>query len=141
MAEIRTVLIANRGEVALRIARACRLLGLRSVGVYSEADAALAHLRLVDERICIGPAAASHSYLDGARILRAAALTGADAIHPGYGFLSESADFAAAVERAGLVLVGPSAAIMRMMGDKIAAKRQMRRSGVPCLPGSDGALP
>ncbi|WP_342626998.1 acetyl-CoA carboxylase biotin carboxylase subunit [Nguyenibacter vanlangensis] len=141
MAEIRTVLIANRGEVALRIARACRLLGLRSVGVYSEADAGLAHLRLVDERICIGPAAASHSYLDGARILRAAALTGADAIHPGYGFLSESADFAAAVERAGLVLVGPSAAIMRMMGDKIAAKRQMRRSGVPCLPGSDGALP
>lgn len=141
MRDIRTVLIANRGEIALRIARACRLLGLRSVGVHSEADAGLAHLRLVDQRICIGPASAARSYLDAERILRAAALTGADTIHPGYGFLSENADFAEAVERAGLVLVGPPSSVMRMMGDKIAAKQQMRHSGVPCLPGSDDALP
>ncbi|GBQ27358.1 acetyl-CoA carboxylase biotin carboxylase subunit [Gluconacetobacter azotocaptans] len=141
MREVRRVLIANRGEIALRVVRACRLLGLHSIGIHSEADSGLAHLRLVDQALCIGPAAASRSYLDGDRVLRAAALTGADAIHPGYGFLSENADFADAVERAGLVLVGPSAQVMRLMGDKISAKHQMRLSGIPCLPGSDGALP
>ncbi|OUJ15984.1 acetyl-CoA carboxylase biotin carboxylase subunit [Acetobacter sp. DsW_063] len=141
MPDIRTVLIANRGEIALRIVRACKLLGLRTVGVYSEADAGLAHLRLVDHAICIGPAAATHSYLDGERILRAATLTGADAIHPGYGFLSENPDFAEAVERAGLILIGPASSVMRLMGDKISARRAMKANGVPCLPGSDAALP
>ncbi|AFW02593.1 acetyl-CoA carboxylase biotin carboxylase subunit [Gluconobacter thailandicus F149-1 = NBRC 100600] len=141
MREIRRVLIANRGEIALRIVRACRLLGLETVGICSEADSSLAHLRLVDEVLCIGPASPGQSYLDGQRILHAAALSGADAIHPGYGFLSENADFAEAVEKAGLILVGPGADIMRLMGDKISAKRQMRLSDVPCLPGSDDALP
>jgi len=141
MREIKRVLIANRGEIALRIARACRLLGLETVGIYSDVDADLAHLRLMDRTLCIGPAVASRSYLDGARILRAAELTGADAIHPGYGFLSENATFAAAVEAAGLTLVGPSARIMRLMGDKISARQEMQRYGIPCLPGSEGALP
>ncbi|WP_249197954.1 acetyl-CoA carboxylase biotin carboxylase subunit [Gluconobacter wancherniae] len=137
----RRVLIANRGEIALRITRACRLLGLHSIGIHSEADASLAHLRLVDETLCIGPAAASSSYLDAARVLRAAELTNADIIHPGYGFLSENADFAEAVEQSGRTLAGPTAAVMRLMGDKISAKQQMRRSGVPCLPGTEDALP
>ncbi|MFT9166176.1 MAG: acetyl-CoA carboxylase biotin carboxylase subunit [Komagataeibacter saccharivorans] len=141
MRKIRRVLIANRGEIALRIVRACNILGLETIGVYSEADSSLAHLRLVDHSICIGPATAARSYLDIPRIMRAASLTEADAIHPGYGFLSENPDFAQAVEQAGLVLVGPSAAVMRLMGDKISAKQQMRLAGVPCLPDSDGALP
>ncbi|QHC36324.1 acetyl-CoA carboxylase biotin carboxylase subunit [Komagataeibacter xylinus] len=135
------VLIANRGEIALRIARACRLLGLESIGVYSEADAGLAHLQYVDDRICIGPASAAQSYLDHERILRAARLCGADMVHPGYGFLSENPDFAEAVEQAGLTFIGPSAQVMRLMGDKISAKQEMVAAGVPCLPGSDGALP
>lgn len=141
MRKIRRVLIANRGEIALRIVRACKVLGLETIGVYSEADSSQAHLRLVDHSICIGPAAATRSYLDIARIMRAASLTEADAIHPGYGFLSENPDFAQAVEQAGLVLIGPSATVMRLMGDKISAKQQMRLAGVPCLPDSDGALP
>ncbi|MCW4592368.1 acetyl-CoA carboxylase biotin carboxylase subunit [Gluconacetobacter entanii] len=141
MRNIRRVLIANRGEIALRIARACRVVGVESVGIYSEADAGAAHLLVVDQSVCIGPAAPAQSYLDIERVIRAAILMGADAIHPGYGFLSENADFAAAVEQAGLVLIGPDAAVMRLMGDKIAAKKQMRRSGVPCLPGSDDGLP
>lgn len=141
MREIRRVLIANRGEIALRIARACRLLGLETVGVHSDVDADLAHLRLMNQTVCIGPASPALSYLDGSRILRAARLTGADAIHPGYGFLSENAAFAEAVEEAGLILVGPSARIMRLMGDKISARHEMQCSGIPCLPGSDGALP
>lgn len=141
MRKIHRVLIANRGEIALRIVRACKVLGLETIGVYSEADSSLAHLRLVDHSICIGPAAATRSYLDIERIMRAASLTEADAIHPGYGFLSENPDFAQAVEQAGLVLIGPSATVMRLMGDKISAKQQMRLAGVPCLPDSDGALP
>lgn len=141
MRNIKTIMIANRGEIALRIARACRLLGLRTVGVYSEADSGLAHLKLVDQALCIGPASAAQSYLDGERILRAAALTDTDAIHPGYGFLSENSEFAAAVERAGLTLIGPSSDVMRLMGDKISARRTMRAVGVPCLSGSDDALP
>ncbi|AQS85816.1 MAG: acetyl-CoA carboxylase biotin carboxylase subunit [Acetobacter aceti] len=141
MRDIRTVLIANRGEIALRIVRACRLLGLRTVGIYSEADVGLAHLQLVDQALCIGPAMATQSYLDGERILRAADLTDADAIHPGYGFLSENPDFAEAVERAGRVLIGPTSSVMRLMGDKISARCAMQANNVPCLPGSDTALP
>nr|WP_298796767.1 acetyl-CoA carboxylase biotin carboxylase subunit [uncultured Acetobacter sp.] len=141
MSEFRRVLIANRGEIALRIARACRLLGLEAVGIYSEADAGLPHLRLMAQSVCIGPTPASASYLDSPRILRAAKFLGADAIHPGYGFLSENANFADAVVEAGLVFIGPSAPIMREMGDKIAARCHMMRSGVPCLPGTEGALP
>ncbi|ARE40713.1 Biotin carboxylase of acetyl-CoA carboxylase [Rhodovulum sp. P5] len=136
-----TVLIANRGEIALRILRACRALGLRTVAVHSEADAGLRHVALADRSLCIGPAAASESYLHTERILLAAELTGAQAIHPGYGFLSENADFAAAVEGAGLTFIGPNARAIRTMGDKVAAKQAMREAGVPCVPGSDGALP
>ena len=136
-----SVLIANRGEIALRILRACRDLGLRTIAVHSEPDAGLRHVALADQALCIGPGPSAESYLDPARILLAARLTGAQAIHPGYGFLSETADFAAAVEAAGLTFIGPPAAAIRMMGDKVAAKRAMRAAGVPCVPGSDGALP
>ncbi len=136
-----TVLIANRGEIALRIQRACRGLGLRTVAVHSEADADAPHVRQADQALCIGPAAAAKSYLNQAAILFAARISGAQAIHPGYGFLSENATFAAEIEQAGLVFVGPSAACIRIMGDKVAAKRAMRRAGVPCVPGPDGPLP
>ncbi|CAM2766402.1 acetyl-CoA carboxylase biotin carboxylase subunit [Komagataeibacter xylinus] len=135
------VLIANRGEIALRIQRACRQLGLETVAVYSEADADSRHVHEADVALCIGPAAAARSYLDPAGLLLAARLTGAQAIHPGYGFLSENADFADAVEDAGLTFIGPTGASIRMMGDKITAKRAMREAGVPCVPGSDGPLP
>ena len=136
-----TVLIANRGEIALRILRACRLLGLRTVAVYSDVDRGLRHVALADRSLCIGPAPAARSYLDGDEIILAARLTGADAIHPGYGFLSENADFADAVADAGLVFVGPSASAIRLMGDKVSAKRAMREAGVPCVAGSEGVLP
>ena len=136
-----TVLIANRGEVALRVQRACRTLGLRTVAVHSEVDRDAPHVRHADVALCIGPAAASGSYLDQAAILFAAEVCGAQAIHPGYGFLSENADFAERVETAGLTFIGPASASIRMMGNKIAAKRAMRDAGVPCVPGSDGALP
>ncbi|WP_075632338.1 acetyl-CoA carboxylase biotin carboxylase subunit [Novacetimonas hansenii] len=135
------VLIANRGEIALRIQRACRQLGLETVAVYSEADADSRHVHEADIALCIGPAAAARSYLDPDGLLLAARLTGAQAIHPGYGFLSENADFADAVEKAGLTFIGPTGASIRMMGDKITAKRAMREAGVPCVPGSDGPLP
>ncbi len=135
-----TVLIANRGEIALRILRACRDLGLRTVAVHSDVDANLRHVQLADQALCIGPGPAADSYLDPARLLRAARLTGAQAIHPGYGFLSENADFAAAVEAAGLTFIGPPSQAIRVMGDKVAAKATMRAAGVPCVPGSDGAL-
>lgn len=135
------VLIANRGEIALRIIRACRQLGIRSVLVYSEADRHSLPVRLADETVCIGAANATHSYLNQQAILAAAELTGADAIHPGYGFLAENADFAERVENAGLTFIGPTADNIRRMGDKVAAKHTMIAAGVPCVPGSDGALP
>ncbi|GJD66174.1 acetyl-CoA carboxylase biotin carboxylase subunit [Methylobacterium frigidaeris] len=136
-----TVLIANRGEIALRIQRACRMLGLRTVAAYSEADRDAPHVRHADVAVCVGPAPAGRSYLDATALLLAARATGAGAIHPGYGFLSENADFAARVTEAGLVFIGPDAACIRTMGDKVAAKAAMREAGVPCVPGSEGALP
>ncbi|MFO1220604.1 MAG: acetyl-CoA carboxylase biotin carboxylase subunit [Burkholderiaceae bacterium] len=136
-----TVLIANRGEIALRIQRACRGLGLKTVAVYSEADREAPQVRLADQALCIGPAPAAQSYLNQAAILSAAAVSGAQAIHPGYGFLSENAGFVARIEDAGLTFIGPSAACIRTMGDKVAAKRAMRAAGVPCVPGPHGSLP
>jgi acetyl-CoA carboxylase, biotin carboxylase subunit len=130
-----TVLIANRGEIALRIQRACRLLGLRTVAVYSEADSDSAHVRMADVAVCIGPAPAALSYLNQAALLFAAEETGADAIHPGYGFLSENAEFAGKVEADGRTFIGPKAETIRRMGDKIAAKQAMQAAGVPCVPG------
>ncbi|SHN07100.1 acetyl-CoA carboxylase biotin carboxylase subunit [Roseibium suaedae] len=135
-----TVLIANRGEIALRILRACRQLSLKAVCVYSEADRGAPYLELADEAVCIGPAAASASYLNTDALLMAAEATGAGAIHPGYGFLSENAAFADAIAASGRVFIGPSADCIRTMGDKIAAKRAMISSGVPCVPGPDDAL-
>ena len=134
------MLIANRGEIALRIQRACRELGIRTVAVHSTADDEAMHVRLADESVCIGPPPARDSYLNVASILSAASITGADAIHPGYGFLSENAQFAEMVEAHGLTFIGPSPAHIRMMGDKIAAKTAMASLGVPLVPGSDGAL-
>lgn len=134
------ILIANRGEIALRIQRACRELGIPTVAVHSTADAEAMHVRLADESVCIGPPAARESYLNVPAILSAATITGADAIHPGYGFLSENASFAEMVEAHGLTFIGPSAAHIRMMGDKIAAKTAMASLGVPLVPGSDGEV-
>ncbi|MCB8880819.1 acetyl-CoA carboxylase biotin carboxylase subunit [Acidisoma cellulosilytica] len=134
------ILIANRGEIALRVQRACREMGIASVAVHSTADADAMHVRLADESVCIGPPAARDSYLNIPAILSAAAITGADAIHPGYGFLSENASFAEIVEAHGIAFIGPTAQHITMMGDKIAAKDAMRRLGVPLVPGSDGAL-
>ncbi len=135
------VLIANRGEIALRIQRACRELGIPTVAVHSTADTDAMHVRLADESVCIGPPPARDSYLNIPAILSAAAVTGADAIHPGYGFLSENARFAEMVEAHGMTFIGPSPAHIRMMGDKIAAKAAMASLGVPLVPGSDGAVP
>ena len=134
------ILIANRGEIALRIQRACRELGIHSVAVHSTADAEAMHVRLADESVCIGPPPARDSYLNIPAILSAASVTGAEAIHPGYGFLSENAGFAEMVEAHGLTFIGPSSAHIRMMGDKIAAKEAMTKLGVPLVPGSDGVV-
>jgi acetyl-CoA carboxylase biotin carboxylase subunit len=134
------ILIANRGEIALRILRACHELGIGTVAVHSTADAQAMHVRLADESVCIGPPAARDSYLNAASILSAATITGADAIHPGYGFLSENASFADMVEAHGLAFIGPSPAHIRMMGDKITAKTTMAALGVPLVPGSAGAV-
>ncbi len=136
-----TVLIANRGEIALRIQRACRGLGLKTVVVHSEADRDAVYVSQADQALCIGPSAPGQSYLNQSAILFAAEVSGAQAIHPGYGFLSENAGFAERVEQAGLTFIGPSAACIRTMGDKVAAKRAMRRAGVPCVPGPDDGLP
>ncbi|SCK25326.1 acetyl-CoA carboxylase, biotin carboxylase subunit [Variovorax sp. HW608] len=136
-----TVLIANRGEIALRILRACRGLGLKTVVVHSEADREAGYVSQADQALCIGPAAPGDSYLNQSAILFAAEVSGAQAIHPGYGFLSENAAFADRVAQAGLVFIGPSADCIRTMGDKVAAKRAMRLAGVPCVPGPDDGLP
>jgi acetyl-CoA carboxylase biotin carboxylase subunit len=134
------VLIANRGEIALRIHRACHEMGIKTVAVHSTADAAAMHVRLADEAVCIGPPAAKDSYLNKAAILSAATITGADAIHPGYGFLSENADFAEMVEDHGMVFIGPTPAHIRLMGDKVTAKKAAVESGLPVVPGSPGAV-
>ncbi len=134
------ILIANRGEIALRIQRACRELGISTVAVHSTADSQAMHVRLADESVCVGPPAARDSYMNMPAIISAAAITGADAIHPGYGFLSENADFAEMVEAHGMTFIGPTPAHIRMMGDKIAAKTAMASLGVPLVPGSDGEV-
>ena len=135
------VLIANRGEIALRVLRACRELGIRTVAVHSTADAEAKYVKLADESVCIGPPASHLSYLNIPAIISAAEVTDAEAIHPGYGFLSENADFAERVEKSGFVFIGPKAETIRLMGDKVSAKNAMKEAGVPCVPGSDGALP
>ena len=140
MNKINKVLIANRGEIALRVLRACKELGIKTVAVYSTADKDLKHVRLADEAVCIGPPPSAQSYLNIPAIISAAEVTHADAIHPGYGFLSESADFAKRVEESGFIFIGPRAENIRVMGDKVAAIEAMQKSGVPCVPGSDGGL-
>ena len=134
------IVIANRGEIALRVLRACREMGIKSVAVHSSADNNLKHVLLADETVCIGPPASIDSYLNMPAIISAAEVTDAVAIHPGYGFLSENADFAERVESSGFVFVGPQASAIRLMGDKVSAIRSMKAAGVPCVPGSDGPL-
>jgi len=134
------VLIANRGEIALRILRACKELGIRTVAVHSKADADLKHVRLADESICIGPNSSTESYLNVPAIISAMEITDSVAVHPGYGFLAENADFAEMVERSGFVFIGPTADVIRMMGDKVAAIEAMKKAGVPTVPGSNGPL-
>jgi acetyl-CoA carboxylase biotin carboxylase subunit len=135
------ILIANRGEIALRIQRACREMGIRTVVVHSEADTEAKYVKLADESVCIGPPPAAASYLNIPAIISAAEVTDAEAIHPGYGFLSENADFAEKVERSGFVFIGPRPENIRLMGDKVSAKQAMTKAGVPTVPGSEGALP
>ncbi len=135
------ILIANRGEIALRIQRACREMGIKTVVVHSEADREAKYVKLADESVCIGPAPSAQSYLSMPAIISAAEVTDAEAIHPGYGFLSENADFAERVEQSGFVFIGPRSDSIRLMGDKVSAKQAMIKAGVPCVPGSDGALP
>jgi acetyl-CoA carboxylase biotin carboxylase subunit len=135
------ILIANRGEIALRIQRACRELGIRTVVVHSEADRDAKYVKLADESVCIGPPPSGASYLNIPAIISAAEVTDTEAIHPGYGFLSENADFAERVEKSGFVFIGPRPENVRLMGDKVSAKKAMQQAGVPCVPGSDGALP
>ena len=135
------ILIANRGEIALRIQRACREMGIKTVAVHSEADAEAKYVKLADESVCIGPAPSNLSYLNVPAIISAAEVTDAEAIHPGYGFLSENADFAERVEQSGFVFIGPRPETIRLMGDKVSAKDAMKAAGVPCVPGSEGAVP
>jgi acetyl-CoA carboxylase biotin carboxylase subunit len=135
------VLIANRGEIALRILRACKELGIKTVAVHSKADRELMHVRLADEAVCIGPAASAQSYLNIPALISAAEVTDSSAIHPGYGFLSENANFAEQVERSGFAFIGPRAETIRLMGDKVSAIESMKKAGVPTVPGSDGPLP
>ena len=135
------VLIANRGEIALRIHRACKEMGIQTVAIHSTADADAMHVRMADESVCVGPAPAALSYLSMPNIIAAAEITGAEAIHPGYGFLSENATFVQIVQDHGLAFIGPKAEHIRLMGDKITAKDTMKALGVPCVPGSDGAVP
>ena len=141
MKDIKKILIANRGEIALRILRCCRELNIKTVAVYSTADRDLKHVLLADEAVCIGPAPATKSYLNMAALISAAEVTQADAIHPGYGFLSENADFAESVEKSGFIFIGPRPETIRLMGSKTNAKAEMIAAGVPCVPGSEGVLP
>lgn len=134
------VLIANRGEIALRILRACRELGIKTVAAYSEVDRTQKHVLLADESVCIGPATSADSYLNIPAVISAAEVTGATAIHPGYGFLAENADFAEQVEKSGFIFIGPHADTIRTMGDKVSAIAEMKRANVPCVPGSNGAI-
>jgi acetyl-CoA carboxylase biotin carboxylase subunit len=135
------ILIANRGEIALRVQRACREMGIKTVVVHSEADAEAKYVRLADESVCIGPAPSAQSYLNVPAIISAAEVTDAEAIHPGYGFLSENADFADKVEKSGFVFIGPRGDTIRLMGDKVSAKNAMKKAGVPVVPGPEGAAP
>jgi len=137
---IKKILIANRGEIALRIMRCCRDLGIQTVAVYSTADRDLKHVRLADEAVCIGPPSSTKSYLNIPAIISAAEITRAEAIHPGYGFLAENADFAERVESSGFKFIGPTSDVIRLMGDKVSAIAEMKAAGVPCVPGSDGPL-
>ena len=137
---IEKVVIANRGEIALRILRTCRELGFKTVAVHSSADRDLKHVRLADETVCIGPPASADSYLNIPAVVSAAEVTDASAIHPGYGFLSENADFAERTEQSGFIFVGPKPETIRLMGDKVSAIAAMRKAGVPCVPGSNGVL-
>src|SRR6201991_3352577 len=134
------IVIANRGEIALRILRACRELGIKTVAVHSTADYSLKHVLRADESVCIGPPPSALSYLNMPAIISAAEVTDSVGIHPGYGFLSENADFAERVEKSGFVFIGPKAETIRMMGDKVSAIRVMKKAGVPCVPGSGGPL-
>ena len=140
MPAITKLVIANRGEIALRILRACRELGIRTVAVHSSADRDLKHVRLADESVCIGPPPSAESYLNIPAVISAAEVTDAVAIHPGYGFLAENADFAERVEQSGFIFVGPRPETIRLMGDKVSAIREMKKTGVPCVPGSDGPI-
>ena len=135
------IVIANRGEIALRILRACHALGIKTVAVHSTVDRNLKHVAMADESVCIGPAPSADSYLNIPAIIAAAEVTDAKGIHPGYGFLSENADFAESVEKSGFVFIGPTPKVIRMMGDKVEAIRAMKEAGVPCVPGSGGPLP
>lgn len=138
---LKKVVIANRGEIALRILRACKALGIQTVAVHSTADRELMHVKLADESVCIGSAKSSDSYLNIPAIISAMEITGADAVHPGYGFLAENAGFSEQIAKSGYVFIGPSADVIRLMGDKVSAKDAMKKAGVPTVPGSDGALP
>jgi acetyl-CoA carboxylase, biotin carboxylase subunit len=137
---VKKVLIANRGEIALRVQRACHELGIKTVAIYSKADRELMHVQIADEAICIGPAPSIESYLNIPAVISAAEITGADAIHPGYGFLAENANFVEQVEKSGFTFIGPNHETIRTMGDKISAIKTMKQAGIPCIPGSDGPL-
>ena len=141
MAALEKIVIANRGEIALRILRACHSMGIKTVAVHSTVDRNLKHVAMADESVCIGPPPASESYLNVPAIIAATEVTDAVAIHPGYGFLAENADFAERVEQSGFIFIGPRPETIRLMGDKVSAIKAMRDAGVPCVPGSDGPLP
>ena len=141
MAVLEKVVIANRGEIALRLLRACHAMGIKTVAVHSTVDRNLKHVAMADESVCIGPAPATESFLIVPAIFAATEVTDAVAIHPGYGFLAENADFAERVEQSGFIFIGPRPETIRLMGDKVSAIRAMREAGVPCVPGSDGPLP
>ena len=141
MAVLDKIVIANRGEIALRILRACHAMGIKTVAVHSTVDRNLKHVAMADESVCIGPAPATDSYLNVPAIIAATEVTDAVAVHPGYGFLAENADFAERVEQSGFIFIGPRPETIRLMGDKVSAIKAMKEAGVPCVPGSDGPLP